>query len=363
MNTLIIFLGLVNLAVSCNTSTGCGCACAAAGACNCCVPSWKTPCYTASDEASCKTQSGANWCGSSPPPSGMAYGEWVLPTSWGGQQSFAGIGLTYGVCFYGNNDFETAYSTDCSPTGDAYKKIAGVSKKLFSVGGAPGKAMWTENTLDTLDAWVCKSGTMYGYQGISYDVEEAADISTSRWQQSFTNVKHCKGTNFIVHVTTCHSSPCTMPNANTWTPFLLHAQNVDILSPQLYGCGSVNYSPTYGASTGWADWAQASVPVMPAVEATDLTNYKAQVDAVTSWATSKGYNNFKATGFFAWPASCNAEREVTSVPSQTALQMTRFLVPVVAIVGMLAFLMVTLKGAKTVDYGSVDDVEDVHIAY
>lgn len=78
---------------------------------------------------------------------------------------------------------------------------------------------------------------------------------------------------------------------------------------------------------------------------------------------AKGTTISRRRGFFAWPAKCNAEREVTSVPSQTALQMTRFLVPVVAIVGMLAFLMVTLKEAKVVDYGSVDDVEDVHIAY
>lgn len=184
-----------------------------------------------------------------------------------------------GIAFSGWADVNSAISDSSA----VYSKLPGM--KVISIGGGNANGRFTVSTLKSLND-ALSSGTLNGYDGISYDIEEGDTGLESAFADSFSLAKKLGKT---VTVTVSHSAPYGIDDAATLMRSFFSNTNIDYLSPQLYTSGTES-SNDFSTQAGvqWTEYAAAKAAVVPSiVRASMYTN--AQQTFASYGVTTKGY--------------------------------------------------------------------------
>lgn len=187
---------------------------------------------------------------SSPSPNQIGFWWWT----WGSNKVPGPA--TFSVAFSGWSDLQNAL-TDSKPV-----KSKLVGKKFFDIGGGGKNGAWTAANVQAVTDAI-KAGTLAGYDGIAWDIEEGDTGLASAFAASFAAAKSA---GFSVLVTVSHSAPYGFKDGFTLMQGLLADTNIDMLSPQLYTTGQEtanDYATSQGV--GWNLWATAKAKVVPSI--------------------------------------------------------------------------------------------------
>lgn len=168
---------------------------------------------------------------------------------------------TFSIAFSGWSDLQNAMR-DSAPV-----KNRLVGKKYFDIGGGGTNGSWTQAKVEAVTQAI-QNGSLAGYDGIAWDIEEGASGLGPAFQASFQAAK-AKG--FSVLVTVSHSAPYGFKDGFSLMQSLLADTNIDMLSPQLYTTGQEtanDYATSQGV--GWSLWANAKAKVVPSIVKADL---------------------------------------------------------------------------------------------
>ncbi len=157
--------------------------------------------------------------------------------------------------------------------------------KYFSLGGGNGNGDWTQAVLTNLDQAV-SAGSLQGYDGIAYDIEEGDSHLGNFFQASFANSKKA---GLKVMVTVSHSAPYGFLDSPDLMNAFFHDGNIDYLSPQLYTSGyetANDYTTTYGVQ--WTSYASAKAQVVPSIVRASMYS-DAQQYFLSQGVTTDGY--------------------------------------------------------------------------
>jgi len=188
---------------------------------------------------------------------------------------------------------------------DVAQAIAGYSTPtlegthFLSLGGGNAAGTFSSSVLDNI-ATNCADIATAGYHGVMFDVEVVTGTSEEVVPAFAAAFQACKEAKLMVGVTTSHSAPYQTSTPATAVDLVkawVGDDNVDILSPQLYGSGTET-SPDFAetsscASAGctWELYKGAQAAFAPSIVDAD------QLDATTSYFTTMGITT---DGFFQW---------------------------------------------------------------
>ena len=179
------------------------------------------------------------------------------------------------ICFGGASDITFLQETLCFPDGTGYVKARATAEKIwFAIGGGDPdpNQYWSKEALSKLNDKI-NDGTLSpkSYTGIFYDVEVLYDVDYSDFATSFALAKS-KGLRVMVGTShsapydcrashpSCASYPVQFPaGTDAIWKMILKDENIDILSPQLYGtgvigAGQISLAHTSGSTVNWKTW-------------------------------------------------------------------------------------------------------------
>lgn len=266
---LIVALALTSNVLAANETAACATRCGknyldAASKCGICCPSATDQECLATGEH-CFASLPLDPCGNTPtpPPTPGTPTPAPAPTSdvigywwwtWSSTQQ-APAGTNLGVAFSGWADVNSALSESAA----IVNKLPG--QKYLSIGGGNDNGHFTAARLKALDDAVA-AGKLAAYQGIVYDIEEGDSGLYGAFASSFKNA-HVH--NLKVLVTTSHSQPYGVGDAQQLMTDIINDVNVDFLSPQLYTSGEESTNDFKAVGTPWSAYAKAHGRIVPAV--------------------------------------------------------------------------------------------------
>jgi len=160
--------------------------------------------------------------------------------------------------------------------------------KFLSIGGGNDAGSWTTAVLNDLNNAI-NSGSLAGYGGIAYDVEQGNSGLGSLFQTSF---RLAKSKGFKVLVTVSHSAPYGFGDANSLMQTFFSDGNIDYLSPQLYTSGEESQND-YATSGGvsWNEYTKSRAHIIPSIVRGSLYS------SAHSYFQGQGFN---ITGYIQW---------------------------------------------------------------
>jgi hypothetical protein len=191
----------------------------------------------------------------------------------------------FSIAFSGWSDLQNALN-ESAPI---KKRLVG--KTYFDIGGGGTNGSWTLDKVNAVTQAI-EDGSLAGYDGIAWDIEEGATGLGAAFQASF---KAAKDNGFAVLVTVSHSAPYGFKDGFSLMQSLLADDHIDLLSPQLYTTGKEtanDYATSQGV--GWNMWASAKAKVVPSIVSADL-----YADAVTVL----GAKGVTLDGYIKWSQS------------------------------------------------------------
>ncbi|MEJ6485663.1 hypothetical protein N0Y54_30990 [Nostoc punctiforme UO1] len=137
-----------------------------------------------------------------------------------------------------------------------------VGHKYISLGGGNSNGSFTQEILHSIITHI-KNGKFSDYKGIAFDIEEGEANLTSHFQQAFAAAKN---KNLKVLVTTSHSAPYGISDAQTMIETFIKNGNIDYLSPQLYTSGTETENDfTTSQGVSWKDYAHSKAAIVPSI--------------------------------------------------------------------------------------------------
>jgi hypothetical protein len=184
-----------------------------------------------------------------------------------------------GVAFSGWANVDQALSESSTVIND----LPGT--KMLSIGGGDSDGHLTIALLNFLNSAI-SAGSLTGYGGIVYDIEEADSGMASAFAASFALAK---SNGFIVVVTSSHSAPYGVTDGADLMRSFLSDDNIDYISPQLYTTGTEtanDFSTSQGVD--WSEYASAKASIAPSIVTSSLYT-DAQQQLLTYGVVTNGY--------------------------------------------------------------------------
>lgn len=168
---------------------------------------------------------------------------------------------TLGIAFSGWADPDKALSDS------AQIKDMLVGDKYISLGGGNANGSFNQQILNSIITHI-NNGNFSDYKGIAFDIEEGEANLTSLFQQAFAAAKT---KNLKVLVTTSHSAPYGIPDAQTMMKTFIDDGNIDYVSPQLYTSGTETQNDfTTSQGVSWEDYARSKAAIVPSIVQANL---------------------------------------------------------------------------------------------
>jgi len=198
------------------------------------------------------------------------------------------VGMNLAVAFSG----WTSVSSALSESSIIYSSLKGI--KLLSIGGgdSDGNGYFTAAALSALDAAV-NAGSLSGYDGVCYDIEQGDSNLAAAFATSFANTKR---KNLMVFVTVSHSAPYLIADKVALMNSFFSNRDIDIISPQLYSGGGELANDYTAVGVPWSSFATAFADIVPSIVKasyySDAQNYFSTV--------SRSGTSFNFKGFVQW---------------------------------------------------------------
>ncbi len=172
--------------------------------------------------------------------------------------STAKKGMNMGIAFSGWSNVQRALNE----SGPVLRRLQGT--RYISIGGGNANGRWSRRTLEDMNRAI-RSGQLWQYQGIAYDVEEGDSGLSHDFEGSF---RLANSHGFCVLVAVSNSAPYGIMDRKRLMDSFLASRNIDYISPILYSTGNcqlVNHISTDILDVPWTWYNRSRAKIVPSL--------------------------------------------------------------------------------------------------